>query len=143
MAVEDVRRAACCVDIKTEGFKPLADADSFLLVRVAHGNQYRALLLHLEARADQALEQRFAERGGHAEYLTGRLHFRPKLGIEVAQLLEREHRHLDSVVVAFRMQAGAAAHVAQLFTEHAAGCQIDHRHTMLLADCMTSRVSHR
>ena len=32
------------------------------------------------------------------------------------------------------MQTGAAAHVLQLFTEHAAGSQIDHRHAGNLGD---------
>ena len=55
-------------------------------------------------------------------------------GIQITQLLEREYRNLDRIVVAFRMQTGAAAHVLQLFTEHAAGSQIDHRHAGDLGD---------
>ena len=37
-------------------------------------------------------------------------------------------------MVALRVQAGAAAHVAQLLAEHAAGRQIDHRNARYLGD---------
>ena len=87
--------------------------------------------LELITGSHQALHHGLVEGGGNAQHLAGGLHLGAQHGVHAVQLQEAVDGHLDSVVGALAVtpQAGAVAHILQLFAQSAAHGQIDHRHT--------------
>ena len=82
----------------------------------------------------QALEQRLLHRLAEAEHLACGLHLRAEVGVDVAELFKREHRHLDRVIWRDGVQAGAIAETFQRCAEHDACRHVHHRHARDLAD---------
>ena len=72
------------------------DIHDLRLIPVVHGDQHAAaaLLLHLVAGGDQALEQGLLHVLAQAQHLAGGLHLRGEGRIGVGDLLKGEHRHL-------------------------------------------------
>ena len=87
----------------------------------------------MEACSGQAFVHRFSEAAAEAQDLTRRFHFRAKDGVCIRELLEGEHRDLHGEIGRLLVQARAVAHIAELFTQHAAHGQVHHGHARNLA----------
>ena len=85
-------------------------------------------LLHLVPGGYQALEQSLLHVLAQAKHLAGGFHLRGKGGIGIGDLLEGEHRHLDSNIGGLTVQPGSVAQGGQRLAHHDPGGQVHHGH---------------
>ena len=133
LAVQVAGRLGGAVDLVAVVMQFPGQFGGFGLVAVLDGNNAAgagAGHLELIPGGDQALHHGLVEGGRNAQYFTGGLHLGAEHGIDAVQLQEAVDRHLDGVVRAFAAppQAGAVAHILELFAQGAAHGQVDHRH---------------
>ena len=137
MLVEPCTGAGGTVQLVAHALELPCDIHELRLVAVLHGEDAaacRAGGLEGVARADEALEQGIVVVGSNAQHFAGGLHLGAELGIHTVQLFKAEHRHLDGHIRCIGVQAGAVAHICQLFAQTAAHRQVHHGHAGDLGD---------
>ena len=134
MLLHGARRAGRGENVEAELGKLARAVNGFRLVLVADGDENAALMAHLVARGDESLEDGLLQVRADAQHFAGGLHLRAEVSIDIRQFLEGEARHLDRVVRALPVQPRAVAHVANLFAQHRADGEVNHRHARHLAD---------
>ena len=130
---QSARRAFGSVQLEAQISVLARDIRYLELVGIAYRYEHSAVLLHIVTGGGQTFKQRLFQRLAHTQNLTGGLHFRSQLSIQIHQLFKREHRYLNGDVRWRLIKIGAVAHAAQAFAQHAARGQIDHGHAGYLA----------
>ena len=111
--------------------KPRGDRRDSRLVVVVHRDEYRALTRERVVARDLRLEERGAERVGDPHHLARGAHLGAEHGIELAELVEREHRLLRRDVG--RHDLLGVADLLERLAEHHARGDARERHADRLA----------
>ena len=128
VVLDDLRGPAGRVEVEAEVVVSLRGLADLGFVAVADGDEYAAGLLERVASRDKPLVESFLTCGRESEHLTGGLHLRSEVVVDVHELFKGEYRNLDRDVRRGLVKTGAISHVGKLFAEHTSCREIDHRH---------------
>ena len=136
---DDLRGPRRCVQRAAEVGELLGDGDDLELVLIvdgevdAHGTIVRGMA-HLEARRDEALEERLLNGLADAEHFARRLHLGAELRVDVVELFKAEHGDLDGNVRRIGIEAGAVTEILELLPHHDLGGKLYHGNARHLGD---------
>ena len=125
-----------CVELVAHLVQLPGDIHDLRLIPVVHGDQHAAaaLLLHLVAGGDQALEQGLLHVLAQAQHLAGGLHLWGEGRIGVGDFFKGEHRHLHRHIRRLLIEPGSVAQGSQRLSHHDPSGQVHHGYACHLGD---------